>query len=111
MIHESTFSTIRIEDHETLQHNLREVFDFHDMLSTSLETHHDNVDAMTSEIFRDFSCEFYAITQDGDSSDKLTNHTLNATTNFLPELSEAASKMRNTATKIRHDKPKYSTVI
>ena len=65
---------------------------------------------MTSEILKAFLHKFYAIAQDEVSSDKLKNHALNATTNFLPQISETASKARSTATKIRNDKPKYSTV-
>ena len=102
MLNESKFGTIRVEDHKTLQHNVREVFYSHDIFPPILETHHDNVDHMPSEILRPFLCEFYDIVKYFDSSDKLTNNTFNISTNFLPKISESASKMSNTATKLRH---------
>ena len=90
MLHERTFSTIGIEYHETLQNNSRDVFNSHFILPPGVETHRDNFDSMTSKIIRAFSHEYYDVTQDVESSTKLTNHILNDTTHFLPEISEAS---------------------
>ena len=48
MLRESTFSTVRNEYHENLQNNVHELFELHDILPSSLETHRYNVDFMTS---------------------------------------------------------------
>ena len=100
ILHENTFSTIRIEDHEITQHSVREVFDSRVILPSSLEMHRDNVDSMTSNILRIILYEYYAIVQDSESSINVTNHTLNAATCFLQEIYEATLIIRNTTTKL-----------
>ena len=92
-----------------MQHNVRKVFDSHDILPPIIETHRDNINTVAFDILRAFLHEFYSIVQDIGSSEKLTNHTLNATRHFLPEISEATSKIRNTSAKLWHDKQKHST--
>ena len=64
---------------------------------------------MTSEILRDFSCGYYAVTLDVELSAKLTDHALNATTYFFPEISATASTAQNTVTKHSNEIPKYAT--
>ena len=61
---------------------------------------------MTSEILISFSHENYSVTHDAEPFAKLTNHTLNAETHFLSEISEAASIVRNKASKLWHENPK-----
>ena len=60
--HESTSSRIRIEDHETLQTNVENIFDTHETLPPELEIHRGKVESMTSELLRAFLYECYALT-------------------------------------------------
>ena len=101
---ESIFSGIQIEDHETLQQNVESIFTSNKILPQELKMHRVNVDDMSSDLLTAFLCERYAHSQDFTSSLRLTNHTLNTTTHFLPETSDAAFELRNEATRLRHAK-------
>ena len=52
--HESTSSRTLIEDHETLQQNVKSVFNSHDTLPHELETHRIKFDVITSKLLRSF---------------------------------------------------------
>ena len=84
IFHESTFSRIKKEHHETLKNNAHSAFNSHDMMLLELETHQNNVNTMTSELLRAFRHKFYVLTQDYASSSRLKDRTLNAATYFLP---------------------------
>ena len=71
----------------------------HKELPNELETHRAKVNVISSELIRSFLHEFYAITQDRSSSTQLTNHTLNTTTHYRPEITLEASEFRDGATK------------
>ena len=86
MCHESTFSTIRIEDHVTLQRNVHNVFNSHGILPSILETHRKKLDNLTSEILLAFSWECYSVVQDSEYSTKSIDYTLNAETHFRLEI-------------------------
>ena len=75
-----------------------------------LRKHLEKVDTLTSELLCTFLCEHYEVTQDHKSSAKLTYNTLNADTYFLLEISEATSKGRNAANKLRHEKTRRTQV-
>ena len=66
---------------------------------------------MTLEIIRAFLHEHYAFTRDHESSTMLLDHSLNATAHFLPEISEAASELRNSVTKLRRNKPRHAQAL
>ena len=103
MFHESTFSRIIIEDHETLKNNVHSVLNSLDMLPPYLETHRNNVNTIPSELLRVYSFKCYALKQDQIYSSRLTDHTFNTTTHFWPEISDNASELHDVANKIRHD--------
>ena len=106
--HESAFIIVRIEDHETLKNNVHCVLNSYVILPPGLEAHRDKAVTMTSEIIRTFLHEYYAVTQDHESSTMLLDHSLNATTHFLPDISEATSELRNSVTKLRRNKPRHA---
>ena len=95
---------MRIEDHETLQQNTEWIFNSNDTLTQELEIHRGKVDVMTLELLRAFLHESYAHAYDYMSSSRLSDHNLNAATHLRPEISEAASKLRNAATRLTHAK-------
>lgn len=64
--------------------------------------HRGNVDTFSSDLLRAFIYEIYAHAQDYTSSLRLTDHTLNTTTHFRPEISYAASELRNNVAILRH---------
>ena len=102
--HEFTRSRIRIDNHETLMSNIESKFDAHEDLTSELDAHRGKVDTMTSRFLRDLLHEYCTLTQDHSSSTLLRNHTLNSATKFRPDASEAASELRNAATRLRHKK-------
>ena len=82
----------------------------HDILLSGLKTHRDKAETMTSDVLCEFSYEHYAVTHDHESSTKLSDHTLNSASHFLPEIFEAAYELRNSATKLRYDKLRHAQV-
>ena len=102
IIHESTKETIRVEDHETLQHNVTHILQSQTDLSPNLLRFKDKVSIMSSEQLRAFLYEFYALTQDSESHHLLRNHTLHSTTYYRPDITEAAFERRNSATHKRY---------
>ena len=84
--------------------NSKSVLNSQDSLLPELETHRGKVDVMNSELLRVFSSEYYAHVQDFTSSFRSTCQTINTDTHFHPELSEAASKLCNAVTRLRHER-------
>ena len=80
------------------------MFNSNGTLPQELEIHRGKVDVTTSELLRDFLYERHAHTQDYLSSSRLLDHTLNTNTHFRPDISYAASELRNAASIIRNSK-------
>ena len=66
--------------------------------------HRGKIDDMALELLRAFTHECYTLAQYHSSSTLLKNQTLNSATQFRQDVSKESSELRNSATRLRHEK-------